>query len=89
MCGYILCTTVYTVCGVLLYHAALPLYYGVSIGVPEPCPPLDDPDNGVVDITDDVATYSCAPNYRLVGDAMRTCVDGEWSGDAPSCILSK
>ena len=56
---------------------------------PEPCLPLDDPENGAVNITDDVATYSCDPNHQLVGDAMRTCVDSEWSGGAPSCILSK
>ncbi|XP_043212550.1 CUB and sushi domain-containing protein 3-like [Amphibalanus amphitrite] len=30
--------------------------------------------------------YSCARNYQLVGDRLRTCqVDGRWSGSAPVC----
>ena len=68
---------------------AIILCIGITEPPPGPCLPLDNPQNGAVDITGDVATYSCLPNYRLVGEAMRTCVDDEWSGDAPNCTLSK
>ena len=86
---WVLCTTVYTVCGVLLYNAAVAIILCIGEPPPVQCPPLDNPENGVVDITDDVATYSCLSYYQLVGDIMRICVDGEWSGDAPNCTLSK
>ena len=32
------------------------------------------------------ATYSCQKGYILVGDSTRVCqVNGQWSGDAPTC----
>ncbi len=32
------------------------------------------------------ATHSCNNSYRLVGEAVRTCVSGgTWSGSAPVC----
>ena len=32
-------------------------------------------------------TYSCSAGYRLVGDAVRTCMpaSGQWSGTQPNC----
>ncbi|KAL9972183.1 hypothetical protein ACROYT_G018440 [Oculina patagonica] len=35
------------------------------------------------------ATFTCAANYAMVGDAVRTCQqDGTWSGTQPRCIAS-
>lgn len=55
---------------------------------------LDAPANGSVDRTDgrtgDVASYSCAAGYSLVGDRSRTCQpDGTWSGAAPTCMANR
>ena len=55
------------------------------------CGALDNPDNGMVDVSetvlDSVATYSCNTGYTLTGDAMRTCQgDGTWSGSEPICV---
>ena len=51
---------------------------------------LDDPDHGDVDVSrttfEGAAIYTCDPDYRLVGDSMRTCLSsGQWSGSAPIC----
>ena len=55
------------------------------------CPPLLDPDGGVVDIQGegapgDTATYSCDIGRALTGQRTRVCgTDGEWEGEAPTC----
>ena len=34
------------------------------------------------------ANYSCANNYKLVGDNYRLCdANGQWSGQSPTCVL--
>ena len=55
------------------------------------CPILMDPANGMVNVTGnlpgDTATYTCDPDYDLVGESERVCGDdGEWSEEAPMCI---
>ena len=54
------------------------------------CDKLPDPTNGVVtwnDLTEgSVATYHCDNGYELIGDDTRRCVDGEWTGQEPTCI---
>ena len=54
------------------------------------CPMLMDPANGRVSVTGnlpgDNATYTCDPDYGLVGVSVRVCGnDGQWSGEAPMC----
>ena len=54
------------------------------------CPILIGPANGFVNVTGnspgDSATYTCDPDYDLVGMSKRVCGnDGEWSGTAPTC----
>ncbi|WAQ98127.1 SVEP1-like protein [Mya arenaria] len=54
------------------------------------CPDLAAPAGGTVNIVTDGATttasYECAPEYALYGDAERTCMgDDTWTGDSPSC----
>ena len=55
------------------------------------CPALVSPANGIVSVTGnssgDNATYTCEPDYDLVGVSVRVCGnDGEWSGEAPVCL---
>ncbi len=33
----------------------------------------------------EVATYTCNPEYELIGDGQRTCGLGGWSGAIPEC----
>ena len=54
------------------------------------CPALPDIDNGMVEWSGlspgGVATYTCDPDFILVGDATRICRDdGTWSGEEPTC----
>ena len=54
------------------------------------CPPLTDPDNGMVTWTgltpDSTATYTCDTGFELNGVETRTCLNnGTWSDDAPTC----
>ncbi|XP_064397086.1 uncharacterized protein LOC135343963 isoform X2 [Halichondria panicea] len=54
------------------------------------CQELELPDNGNVSPREgfegDMATYTCAPGYRLLGTAARTCQEsGSWSELAPIC----
>ncbi|XP_058805446.1 sushi, von Willebrand factor type A, EGF and pentraxin domain-containing protein 1 isoform X1 [Phymastichus coffea] len=58
------------------------------------CGPLDEPDNGSVQLVDGrtshgaFADYACKDNYTLVGDARRRCGDGGiWSGHKPQCLF--
>ena len=58
------------------------------------CPTLTNPTGGSVTVPaapvfEDEAVYSCNPGYELSGYNRRCCLsDGEWSGDAPTCVLS-
>ena len=55
------------------------------------CGALTDPANGQVSHPDgttfgQTATYSCNPDYNLVGNSTRTCeATGDWSGSEPTC----
>ena len=55
------------------------------------CGALTDPANGQVSHPDgttfgQTATYSCNPDYNLMGDSTRTCeATGDWSGSEPTC----
>ena len=51
------------------------------------CGPLLHPDNGQVEVTGQVARYSCNSSYSLQGDDTRICSSsGEWSGSEPICV---
>ena len=43
------------------------------------------PLGSIVDITGQVATYSCSEGSVLQGDARLYCHQGEWSGVVPTC----
>ncbi|KAG9509683.1 CUB and sushi domain-containing protein 1, partial [Fragariocoptes setiger] len=55
------------------------------------CPALVAPSNGSVSVSNgnaehSVATYTCSPGHRLVGNATRQCLLGaKWTGQAPLC----
>ena len=36
-----------------------------------------------------MATYSCSPGYHLIGQQIRRCTDGQWTGPQPVCVLNK
>uniref|UniRef100_A0A646QE05 Limulus clotting factor C n=1 Tax=Hemiscolopendra marginata TaxID=943146 RepID=A0A646QE05_9MYRI len=58
------------------------------------CPLVATPVQGSVNLPNGrlnegvTLNYACNPNYRLIGNAERTCQkDGSWSGDDPICEL--
>ena len=60
-----------------------------SAGVVVDCGPLDNPENGRVNVTGttegSTATYSCFLGYRLKEVVTRTCAAEGWSGTVPTC----
>ena len=54
------------------------------------CEELQNPTNGQVSMTGQstgsTATYTCDSGYELIGDDTRTCEDGVWTGEEPTCI---
>ena len=55
------------------------------------CPVLVAPKYGFVKVSgnvlDSVATYSCLPHHKLIGDATRKCYyDKTWTGETPICM---
>ena len=52
------------------------------------CSQLSDPENGTVTVIDSTATYTCDSGHQLSGDQTRTCENGVWSGEQPTCPLS-
>ena len=50
------------------------------------CEVLSNPANGQVTIIDSYATYTCDSGYELIGNDTRTCEDGVWTGEEPTCI---
>ena len=70
-----------------LYYCEMSyLYFYHSEG---PCSTLTNPSNGVVTWTGltsgSTATYTCNSGYELIGNTVRTCQNGRWSGQAPTC----
>ena len=59
----------------------------ISLAVPPLCfDNLPTISNGGITYNNGQATYNCFGDYRLVGDAMRTCgSEGIWGGSAPVC----
>ena len=54
------------------------------------CKTVSSPPNGRANVSGTTVgytvTYSCNPEYKLIGISNRTCQDnGEWSGTPPSC----
>ena len=54
------------------------------------CQTVSSPPNGRANVSGTTVgytvTYSCNPEYKLIGISTRTCQDnGEWSGTPPSC----
>ena len=56
-----------------------------------PCHNLTAPANGFLVMSGnyegDTATFSCEPGYDLNGEAILTCVDGQWSSTTPVCEI--
>ncbi|XP_062518244.1 CUB and sushi domain-containing protein 2-like [Corticium candelabrum] len=50
------------------------------------CLRLSRPLNGAVQVSGNVARYTCNQGFALQGSATRTCRDGVWGGSAPVCI---
>ena len=53
------------------------------------CGPLDDPDNGRVELTgtteDSTASYFCFSGFELKGAQVRICTASGWSETEPTC----
>ena len=53
------------------------------------CEKLTAPSSGTVDNDEttlgSVATYKCNEGFALDGEDTRTCIEGGWSGTAPTC----
>ena len=55
------------------------------------CPNLQDPPNGIVNLSmgtvfESQATYTCSGGLILSGNDTRTCeANGQWSGSEPTC----
>ena len=50
------------------------------------CPSLSNPLNGVVQVNNREAVYTCSEGYRMVGVERRLCqLGGVWSGQPPTC----
>lgn len=60
-----------------------------STGIVVDCGPLENPENGRVNVTGttegSTATYSCFLGYRLKEVVTRTCTADGWSGTVPTC----
>eukprot|EP00118_Oscarella_pearsei_P023342 m.278886 g.278886 ORF g.278886 m.278886 type:complete len:1499 (+) comp40615_c0_seq6:5702-10198(+) len=54
---------------------------------PLSCKELSAPDNGAVCVDGALAKYHCNYGFRLRGPAQRTCNNGVWSGNDPTCTL--
>ena len=54
------------------------------------CPTLTNPSNGNVvqsgNTDGSTADYSCNQGYALQGNVRRICVNGQWTGDNPTCV---
>ena len=52
------------------------------------CPALMPPDNAAVNVTGDIAMYTCVLGYQLNGPEKRVCntTSGVWSGNEPTCV---
>ena len=64
------------------------LYY---ISTVKDCEPLEeDFENGKMEVTGvtlgSQAVFECNAPYELVGSAQRQCINGEWTGQQPTCI---
>ena len=51
------------------------------------CPPLQDPMNGQVFITGNMAVFACSNGTTVMGNSVLTCSNGNWNGSPPSCKL--
>jgi hypothetical protein len=63
------------------------LYECVDCCTDSKCLALSSPLYGEVIITDSgqLATYTCNKGYSIVGDTLRKCSNGRWTGSVPSC----
>ncbi len=55
------------------------------------CEPLEEYfENGKMEVTGvtlgSLAVFECDAPYELVGSAQRQCINGEWTGQQPTCI---
>ncbi|XP_060562325.1 sushi, von Willebrand factor type A, EGF and pentraxin domain-containing protein 1-like [Ruditapes philippinarum] len=56
------------------------------------CPSIESIQSGIVSESTNgtvtTAVYECLTDYYIVGDTIRQCKDGTWSGAAPVCLCS-
>ena len=67
------------------------LHTYLNFFLPENCPILPDPENGMVTLTGvsvgDMATYTCNDGFELMGVQKLTCQeDGTWDNPLPLCM---
>ena len=85
---------------ILLYAACmLKLYYIIMRDILVQCPPLTNPNNGVINCSlgddgfpsyEDTCSFTCNTDYELTGSDTRTCQsNGSWSSTDVMCIRGK
>ena len=56
------------------------------------CPTLTAPANGMFVMSGNyegaTANFSCEPGYDLKGEALLTCVNGQWNSTTPVCEIT-
>ena len=74
-----------------MYNNSTVVLVLLTIMISGECPDLQDIANGAVNYTSwqegAAATYSCSGEYTLQGTRIRTCVNGQWSGQEPRCKI--
>ena len=71
---------------VVLWLLHMSIHFSHTLVIERECEVLSNPANGQVNIIDSTATYTCDSGYELIGDDTRTCEDGVWTGEEPTCI---
>ena len=71
---------------VVLWLLHMSIHFSHTLVIGRECEVLSYPANGQVTIIGSTATYTCDSGYELIGDDTRTCVDGVWTGEEPTCI---
>ena len=48
------------------------------------------PESGAVNLSgrlqNDTANYSCSPGFEMIGNGIRTCINGQWNLVVPQCL---
>ena len=66
----------------VIYLLILVAFFLIEI---KSCPPLHDPDNGMVYIFGKDAIFTCKSGFTILGNSHLECTNGEWSSPLPKC----